>query len=119
MRSNPRKTPRRGRRQARNLSLLVLFVIALAVLIIISPNEPTKSALNVNAQGQVVSVYEGLVISEAAAVVAEGRITPEDAGIWSDAHAEAWAPIVAFSRTREVTPRRSSLDSEPKALSQA
>ena len=31
----------------------------------------------------------GLVISEAAAVVAEGRITPEDAGIWSDAHAEA------------------------------
>ena len=50
MRSNPRKSPRRGRRQARNLSLLVLFVIALAVLIIISPNEPTKSALGLARQ---------------------------------------------------------------------
>jgi 2,4-dienoyl-CoA reductase-like NADH-dependent reductase (Old Yellow Enzyme family) len=44
----------------------------------------------------------GLVISEAAAVVAEGRITPEDAGIWSDAHAEAWEPIVAFSHEQGV-----------------
>ena len=44
----------------------------------------------------------GLVISEAAAVVAEGRITPEDAGIWSDAHADAWEPIVAFSHEQGV-----------------
>lgn len=29
----------------------------------------------------------GLVISEAAAVTPEGRISPQDAGIWSDAHA--------------------------------
>ena len=74
MRSNPRKTPRRGRRQARNLSLLVLFVIVLAVLIIISPSEPTKSALNVNAQGQVVSIYEGLVISEAMSIATDWGI---------------------------------------------
>jgi 2,4-dienoyl-CoA reductase-like NADH-dependent reductase (Old Yellow Enzyme family) len=38
----------------------------------------------------------GLVLTEAAAVVAEGRISPEDLGIWSDAHAEALAPIAAF-----------------------
>lgn len=82
MRSNPRKTPRRGRRQARNLSLLVLFVIALAVLIIISPNEPTKSALNVNAQGQVVSVYEGLVISEA--MSANASAYPDEGGNFVD-----------------------------------
>jgi len=38
----------------------------------------------------------GLVLSEAAAVEARGRITPQDAGIWSDAHAEAWARITRF-----------------------
>jgi 2,4-dienoyl-CoA reductase-like NADH-dependent reductase (Old Yellow Enzyme family) len=38
----------------------------------------------------------GLVIAEASAVSPEGRITPADAGIWSDAHMQAWAPIAAF-----------------------
>lgn len=42
----------------------------------------------------------GLVMAEATAVSPEGRISPEDAGIWSDAHAEAWAPIVAAVRAR-------------------
>lgn len=40
----------------------------------------------------------GLVIAEASAVESRGRISPEDAGIWSDAHAEAWAPIARFVR---------------------
>ncbi|MFT7532962.1 MAG: 2,4-dienoyl-CoA reductase-like NADH-dependent reductase (Old Yellow Enzyme family), partial [Gammaproteobacteria bacterium] len=31
----------------------------------------------------------GLVFAEATAVEAEGRITPECLGIWSDAHADA------------------------------
>ena len=44
----------------------------------------------------------GLVISEAVAVVPEGRITPEDAGLWSDAQADAWEPIVAFSHSQGV-----------------
>ena len=35
----------------------------------------------------------GLVITEATAVEARGRISPDDAGIWTDAHAEAWAPL--------------------------
>lgn len=38
----------------------------------------------------------GLVIAEATAVVPEGRISPEDTGLWSDAHVEAWRPIVSF-----------------------
>ena len=37
-----------------------------------------------------------LVVTEAAAVVPEGRITPHDAGIWNDEQADAWARIVAF-----------------------
>jgi 2,4-dienoyl-CoA reductase-like NADH-dependent reductase (Old Yellow Enzyme family) len=38
----------------------------------------------------------GLVIAEASAVTAEGRITPADLGIWKDAHVEQLARIVTF-----------------------
>jgi 2,4-dienoyl-CoA reductase-like NADH-dependent reductase (Old Yellow Enzyme family) len=38
----------------------------------------------------------GLVFTEAAAVSPEGRISPQDLGIWSSAHAEALSPIVRF-----------------------
>jgi len=38
----------------------------------------------------------GLVMTEATSVSPEGRITPDDAGIWSDAHAVAWARVVDF-----------------------
>jgi 2,4-dienoyl-CoA reductase-like NADH-dependent reductase (Old Yellow Enzyme family) len=38
----------------------------------------------------------GLVLTEAAAVVPEGRITPQDAGIWNDEQAAAWARVVDF-----------------------
>ncbi|MFK2905539.1 NADH:flavin oxidoreductase/NADH oxidase [Dyella ginsengisoli] len=37
-----------------------------------------------------------LVISEATAVSAQGRISPGDTGIWNEAQREAWAPIAAF-----------------------
>ncbi|MGM7697315.1 NADH:flavin oxidoreductase/NADH oxidase [Microbacterium sp. A84] len=36
----------------------------------------------------------GLIITEATAVVAEGRISPRDAGLWNDRQRDAWAPIV-------------------------
>ncbi|WP_309067814.1 NADH:flavin oxidoreductase/NADH oxidase [Microbacterium sp.] len=36
----------------------------------------------------------GLVVAEATAVVPEGRISPRDTGLWSDAHRDAWRPIV-------------------------
>lgn len=38
----------------------------------------------------------GLVMTEASAVSPEGRISPEDLGIWSDAHAQALRPIAEF-----------------------
>jgi len=36
----------------------------------------------------------GLVVVEATAVAPEGRITPACTGIWSDAHAQAFVPVV-------------------------
>lgn len=38
----------------------------------------------------------GLVVMEATAVSPEGRISPADAGIWSDAHADAYKRITQF-----------------------
>ncbi len=38
----------------------------------------------------------GLVLTEAAAVLPEGRISPQDAGIWNDEQADAWSRIVDF-----------------------
>lgn len=38
----------------------------------------------------------GLVMTEATAVSPEGRISPEDTGLWNDTQAEAWVRIVDF-----------------------
>ncbi len=45
-----------------------------------------------------------LVMSEAAAVTPAGRISPEDAGIWSATHAEAWKPITEFIKQQGAIP---------------
>ncbi|NYZ62618.1 NADH:flavin oxidoreductase/NADH oxidase [Luteimonas deserti] len=46
----------------------------------------------------------GVVMTEAAAVSAAGRISPDDAGIWNSAQAEAWAPIARFIRAQGAVP---------------
>ena len=46
----------------------------------------------------------GLVITEAASVSPEGRISPADAGIWNEAQAEAWKPITRFIRANGSVP---------------
>jgi 2,4-dienoyl-CoA reductase-like NADH-dependent reductase (Old Yellow Enzyme family) len=46
----------------------------------------------------------GLVMTEATAVEARGRISPEDLGIWSDAHAEALEPITTFLKSQGSVP---------------
>ena len=46
----------------------------------------------------------GLVMTEAAAVSPEGRISPEDAGLWNDAQRDAWAPIAEFLRAQGAAP---------------
>ena len=38
----------------------------------------------------------GLVLTEATAVLPEGRISPQDLGIWSDDHVERLSRIVSF-----------------------
>lgn len=45
-----------------------------------------------------------VVFTEAAAVSPEGRISPEDAGIWTDAQAAAWAPIAQFIEGQGAVP---------------
>ncbi|KAF1718290.1 oxidoreductase [Pseudoxanthomonas yeongjuensis] len=45
-----------------------------------------------------------VVITEAAAVSAEGRISPADAGIWNDQQAQAWSRIAAFVRSQGSVP---------------
>jgi 2,4-dienoyl-CoA reductase-like NADH-dependent reductase (Old Yellow Enzyme family) len=44
-----------------------------------------------------------LVFTEASSVSPEGRISPDDAGIWNDAQAEAWSRIVQFIRGQGAT----------------
>jgi 2,4-dienoyl-CoA reductase-like NADH-dependent reductase (Old Yellow Enzyme family) len=46
----------------------------------------------------------GLVFTEAAAVLPEGRISPEDLGIWNMAQAEALARIVHFIKAQGAVP---------------
>jgi 2,4-dienoyl-CoA reductase-like NADH-dependent reductase (Old Yellow Enzyme family) len=46
----------------------------------------------------------GMVILEATAVSPEGRITPHDSGIWSDAHANAFQRITHFIREAGAAP---------------
>lgn len=46
----------------------------------------------------------GLVLTEAAAVLPEGRISPDDLGLWSDAQAEALAPSVRFIKGQGAVP---------------
>ena len=41
-----------------------------------------------------------LVIAEATAVTANGRISPQDQGLWSDAHIEPLARIVKFIKSQ-------------------
>ena len=46
----------------------------------------------------------GLVCVEASGVAPAGRITPWDAGIWSEAHARAWKPVADFIRVQGAVP---------------
>lgn len=46
----------------------------------------------------------GLVFTEATAVEARGRISPEDTGIWLDSQADAWAPIARFIKEQGSAP---------------
>ncbi|TNC29191.1 NADH:flavin oxidoreductase/NADH oxidase [Amycolatopsis alkalitolerans] len=44
----------------------------------------------------------GLVLTEATAVLPEGRISPQDTGLWNDAQQSAWARITAFAHSQHT-----------------
>jgi 2,4-dienoyl-CoA reductase-like NADH-dependent reductase (Old Yellow Enzyme family) len=46
--------------------------------------------------GSLATGGSGLVIAEATAVTADGRITPRDTGLWNDEQLDAWSRIVTF-----------------------
>ena len=46
----------------------------------------------------------GLVMTEATAVVPEGRISPEDTGLWNGEQVTAWRRITGFLRAEGATP---------------
>ncbi|WP_138005621.1 NADH:flavin oxidoreductase/NADH oxidase [Halalkalirubrum salinum] len=46
----------------------------------------------------------GIVLAEATAVAPDGRITPEDLGLWSNEHAEALRPTVEFIKSQGSIP---------------
>ncbi|MDB5748388.1 MAG: oxidoreductase [Massilia sp.] len=48
--------------------------------------------------GQLAMSGASLLIIEATAVTAEGRISPDDLGLWSDAHLDSLKPIIAAIR---------------------
>lgn len=50
--------------------------------------------------GGIISRGTGLALMEATAVVPEGRITPEDLGLWSDEQIPAFAEIVTFAHSQ-------------------
>jgi 2,4-dienoyl-CoA reductase-like NADH-dependent reductase (Old Yellow Enzyme family) len=45
-----------------------------------------------------------LVMTEAASVTADGRISPEDAGMWNDDQRDAWKPIAGFIAASGAAP---------------
>lgn len=46
----------------------------------------------------------GLVFTEATAVETRGRISPEDTGIYEDAHVDSWRPIAEFIQRQGAIP---------------
>lgn len=44
----------------------------------------------------------GLILAEATAVTPEGRISPQDTGLWNDEQRDAWARIVDFAHTQDA-----------------
>ncbi|MDR6973321.1 NADH:flavin oxidoreductase/NADH oxidase [Leifsonia shinshuensis] len=54
--------------------------------------------------GSLATGGSGIVFSEATAVSPEGRISPQDTGIWTDEQRDAWSPIVAFIEEQGAVP---------------
>ncbi|THC41157.1 NADH:flavin oxidoreductase/NADH oxidase [Massilia sp. Mn16-1_5] len=72
--------------------------IAIAPMCQYSADEGLATDWHMIHLGQLALSGAALLIIEATAVTEEGRITPGDLGLWSDAHLEALKPVIAAMR---------------------
>ncbi|HEY1225924.1 MAG TPA: oxidoreductase, partial [Ramlibacter sp.] len=72
--------------------------IAIAPMCQYSANEGLATDWHMIHLGHMALSGAGLLIIEATAVTPEARISPEDLGLWSDAHQQALKPIVDAMR---------------------
>ena len=72
--------------------------IAIAPMCQYSADEGLPTDWHMIHLGQLALSGAALLIIEATAVTEEGRITPGDLGLWSDAHLEALKPVIAAMR---------------------
>jgi anthraniloyl-CoA monooxygenase len=85
---------------------LTLRSLALPNRVVLSPTSEDDAADGVPGQtheralAQAAAAGAGLVLTEAVAVSAEGRITPGTPGLYSDLQAAAWSPVVLHARRR-------------------
>ena len=86
------------------LEAIKLGTLALRNRIVVSPMCQYSSPGGVPTEWHLVHLGSravggaALVFTEASSVSPEGRISPDDAGIWDDAQGEAWSRIVQFIR---------------------
>ena len=100
MRSTPRSASRRTRRPERRFLLLIVLAALLIGLIVISPKEPTRMAFNVDAEGKVISLHDGLVISEI--MSANASALPDENGQFTD-WMELWNQGTEDINLKDVT----------------
>ncbi len=82
MSATQRSRIKRGKRRDKRTLLLLLLLVPLTLLILGSPSEPLKKALNISADGSVLFEHEGLVISEVMSVNASAL--PDENGNFPD-----------------------------------
>ncbi|GJE94786.1 NADH:flavin oxidoreductase/NADH oxidase [Phanerochaete sordida] len=82
------------------LNLLTDEAMQLSPLCQYSTKDGLPTAWQLTHLGGILQRGPGLTVAEAAAVLPEGRLTPEDAGLWNDAQTEKWAEITTFARSQ-------------------
>ncbi len=78
--------------------------IAVAPMCQYSAQEGVASPWHLVHYGGLAQGGSGLILVEATAVRPEGRISPEDLGLWNDAQAEALAPLARFMASQGAVP---------------
>lgn len=74
--------------------------IMLSPLCQYSAQDGHQTAWHMAHLGGIISRGTGLAMIEATAVLPEGRITPEDCGLWNDSQMESLKPIVDFAHSQ-------------------